>query len=142
VREAGTTTPLPFREREGPAPQAWEGEGTKTAAPVPSPCRRSAPAVPLPERERGFAQLLLALLLLLTATAASAGVSAGTLLHHRAFKSAFVDRRDVSVWLLPGYDPQAKRYAVLYMHDGQNPFDRATGSFGTERGLDCKRQRG
>ncbi len=42
------------------------------------------------------------------------------------FPSTFVDPRHVEVWLPPGYDPQAKRYAVLYMHDGQMLFDAST----------------
>ena len=42
-----------------------------------------------------------------------------------AFPSKFVDARPVDVWLPPGYNP-AKRYAVLYMHDGQMLFDATT----------------
>ena len=44
-----------------------------------------------------------------------------------AFASAHVQPRRVTVWLPAGYDdaPDA-RYAVLYMHDGQNLFDPAT----------------
>jgi enterochelin esterase-like enzyme len=42
------------------------------------------------------------------------------------FPSKFVDARHVEVWLPPGYDPKAKRYAVLYMHDGQMLFDAKT----------------
>lgn len=36
--------------------------------------------------------------------------------------------RDVTVdiWTPPGYDPKNQRYAVLYMHDGQNLFDAAS----------------
>jgi predicted alpha/beta superfamily hydrolase len=37
-----------------------------------------------------------------------------------------VDARPVEVWLPPGYDPAARRYAVLYMHDGQMLFDAST----------------
>jgi predicted alpha/beta superfamily hydrolase len=40
------------------------------------------------------------------------------------------------VYLPPGYDPRgAARYPVLYLHDGQNVFDRAT-SIGEEWGID------
>ncbi|MGN6152687.1 MAG: alpha/beta hydrolase-fold protein [Lysobacteraceae bacterium] len=41
-----------------------------------------------------------------------------------AVPSRFVAARDVDVWLPPSYgrDP-AKRYPVVYMHDGQNLFD-------------------
>jgi len=38
-----------------------------------------------------------------------------------------LDPRNIWVYLPPDYDQQAnKRFAVLYMHDGQNLFDRAT----------------
>ena len=36
--------------------------------------------------------------------------------------SAFVDPRPIDVWLPSGYSPD-RRYAVLYMQDGQNLFD-------------------
>jgi len=39
--------------------------------------------------------------------------------------SRFVDSRPIEVWLPPSYDPD-KRYAVLYMHDGQMLFDAQT----------------
>jgi enterochelin esterase-like enzyme len=41
------------------------------------------------------------------------------------FPSKFVDARHVDVWLPQGYTP-TKRYAALYMHDGQMLFDAAT----------------
>ena len=40
------------------------------------------------------------------------------------------NRRDVLVWLPPGYDQDERRYRVLYMHDGQNLFDRYTSYIG------------
>lgn len=40
--------------------------------------------------------------------------------------SRHVDARHVEVWLPPGYDPRSKRYAVVYMHDGQMLFDAST----------------
>jgi metallo-beta-lactamase class B len=43
--------------------------------------------------------------------------------------------RRVWVYLPPGYTTNAKRYPVLYMHDGQNLFDNATG-FAGEWGID------
>lgn len=51
-----------------------------------------------------------------------------TLRRHEQFQSAFLpDARDVLVWLPPGYDEDpARRYPVLYMHDGQNLFDPET----------------
>lgn len=39
-----------------------------------------------------------------------------------SFQSKYVTPRTVDVWLPEGYDP-AKKYAVLYMHDGQMLFD-------------------
>jgi enterochelin esterase-like enzyme len=51
--------------------------------------------------------------------------SAGHVERLANFPSKFVDARNVEVWLPPGYDP-AKRYAVLYMHDGQMLFDAHT----------------
>ena len=49
---------------------------------------------------------------------------------HPAFQSAFVPPRQVDVWLPPGYDADnARRWPVIYMHDGQNLFQTET-SFG------------
>ena|SRR5579859_1593248 len=47
---------------------------------------------------------------------------------HRGFRSRILpDKRDLIVYLPPGYDADAvRRYPVLYMHDGQNLFDPAT----------------
>jgi enterochelin esterase-like enzyme len=38
------------------------------------------------------------------------------------FPSRFVEPRTIDIWLPPGYSKNRK-YAVLYMHDGQNLFD-------------------
>lgn len=40
--------------------------------------------------------------------------------------------RDILVWLPPTYHETNQRYPVIYMHDGQNLFDRATGFAGNE----------
>jgi predicted alpha/beta superfamily hydrolase len=45
------------------------------------------------------------------------------------------NRRDILVYLPPSYNRTRRRYPVLYMHDGQNLFDRAT-SFGEEWEVD------
>lgn len=45
----------------------------------------------------------------------------GTLLRYTNFPSEFVDPRNVDVWLPDNYDVR-KKYAVVYMHDGQNLF--------------------
>ena len=49
-------------------------------------------------------------------------VSNGGLVRHAGFPSVWVPARNVDVWLPEGYSPH-KRYAVLYMHDGQMLFD-------------------
>lgn len=49
-------------------------------------------------------------------------VSVGRIERLANFPSKFVDARHVDVWLPEGYSA-AKRYAVLYMHDGQMLFD-------------------
>jgi len=43
--------------------------------------------------------------------------------------------RTVRIYLPPGYEHSRQRYAVLYMHDGQNLFDDAT-SYAGEWGVD------
>jgi predicted alpha/beta superfamily hydrolase len=47
------------------------------------------------------------------------------------FQSKYVSARNVEIWLPPGYDSNAKqKYKVLYMHDGQNVFDKGNAGFG------------
>jgi len=46
----------------------------------------------------------------------------GRIVRHENFPSAHVTPRNVDVWLPAQYDPQ-KKYAVLYMQDGQMLFD-------------------
>jgi predicted alpha/beta superfamily hydrolase len=46
------------------------------------------------------------------------------------------NRRDVLVCLPPSYGEDGRRYPVLYMQDGQNLFDRATGFAGQEWQVD------
>lgn len=41
------------------------------------------------------------------------------------FKSKFVTARNIEVWLPEGYN-KSKKYAVLYMHDGQMLYDAST----------------
>lgn len=50
------------------------------------------------------------------------------LIKHEQFASGLLkNRRDLIVYLPPGYDDQPKRrFPVLYLHDGQNLFDGAT----------------
>ena len=55
----------------------------------------------------------------------------GTVRYHRGLSTPDLPNpRDVIVWLPPSYEKEnAKRYPVLYMHDGQNIIDPTT-SFG------------
>jgi len=55
-------------------------------------------------------------------------VSAPNLIKHGQFASRFLrNRRDLIVYLPPGYEEQPHRqFPVLYLHDGQNLFDGAT----------------
>jgi predicted alpha/beta superfamily hydrolase len=55
---------------------------------------------------------------------------------HATFHSSHLSNdRDVVVFLPPGYETSARRYPVLYLHDGQNVFDQAT-AFGDEWRVD------
>jgi hypothetical protein len=87
--------------------------------------------------------LLTALLLALIPTAAIAGdpmgpvhVSSGRIVDLGILKSKYVDPRRVVVWLPDGYSAHGQKYAVLYMHDGQNLFDKATAGYGMEWEVD------
>jgi predicted alpha/beta superfamily hydrolase len=53
---------------------------------------------------------------------------------HKRLESRYAStRRDLVVYLPPGYDPAGRtRYPVLYLQDGQNLFDPATGFAGNE----------
>lgn len=61
--------------------------------------------------------------------------SFGSLKRLDAFPSKYVDARNIDVWLPEGYD-SSKRYAVLYMHDGQMLFDSTTSWNKQEWGMD------
>lgn len=84
-------------------------------------------------------RFLLLVLLLVVSTPALAGdangpvhVSAGTIVDLGIVKSKYADPRRVVVWLPAGYSNHGRKYAVLYMHDGQNLFDKATAGYGME----------
>jgi alpha-glucosidase len=62
-------------------------------------------------------------------------VSSGQLTTIDDFESDFVPARDIFVWLPPEYD-EARRYAVLYMHDGDSLWDASTTWNGQEWGVD------
>ncbi len=50
------------------------------------------------------------------------GVASGSIVRLADFESRHVPARNIDIWLPQGY-PQARPYAVLYMHDGQMLFD-------------------
>ena len=58
----------------------------------------------------------------LSLLAQQAKPSYGNLRHFENFSSAFVDARNIDLWLPEGYSTK-KKYAVLYRHDGQMIFD-------------------
>jgi enterochelin esterase-like enzyme len=63
-------------------------------------------------------------------------VSAGTIVDLGVVPSKYADPRRVVVWLPSNYDPHGPKYAVLYMHDGQNLFDTKTAGYGMEWQID------
>ncbi len=62
-------------------------------------------------------------------------VVTGKLVEHKHFESKYVQPRQIDVWLPSDYD-STKRYAVLYLHDGQNCFDSATAYTRIDWGVD------
>jgi enterochelin esterase-like enzyme len=88
-------------------------------------------------------RFLLALFVLFAAGPAVAGdpmgpvhVSGGTIVDLGIVKSKYAHARRVVVWLPPGYRANGPKHAVLYMHDGQNLFDKATAGYGMEWEID------
>ncbi|HEX2900069.1 MAG TPA: alpha/beta hydrolase-fold protein, partial [Bacteroidia bacterium] len=68
---------------------------------------------------------------------APSGQITGTVRYHLGLQPVGLARRDVVVWLPPGYAANPKaRYPVLYMHDGQNVVDPKTSSFGVDWQVD------
>jgi predicted alpha/beta superfamily hydrolase len=67
----------------------------------------------------------------------TASTLTGNFRKHPAFRSRFLPSpHDLIVYLPPGYDAEpARRYPVLYLHDGQNLFDAST-SFSGEWQVD------
>lgn len=70
-------------------------------------------------------------LLLAGFTITAVAQSKGRIIRIDNFKSEFVNARNVEIWLPPGYEEGKKeKYPVLYMHDGQNVFDKGNAGFG------------
>lgn len=76
------------------------------------------------------------LLLSFAVPVAAQKVGAGTIVDLGVVQSRYTDPRKVVVWLPSGYRPNGPKYAVLYMHDGQNLFDKATAGYGMEWQID------
>lgn len=65
------------------------------------------------------------------------GQITGTVRYHRGLKGVGIQDRDLVVWLPPGYETdKTRRYAVVYMQDGQNIFDPVTSAFGVDWSID------
>lgn len=64
-------------------------------------------------------------------------VSEGRVVAWRDLDGGQAGKMTVWVWLPPGYDAASgRRYPVLYMHDGQNLFDKELTNFNQEWGMD------
>jgi len=63
-------------------------------------------------------------------------VAAGRIVDLGVVQSKYTDPRRVVVWLPTGYQPRGRKYAVLYMHDGQNLFDTKTAGYAKEWQID------
>ncbi|RJY10105.1 hypothetical protein D6201_01015 [Aurantiacibacter aquimixticola] len=68
---------------------------------------------------------------MLVAACASTGVPAGEgrFVERGPFTVEGLPDQRLTIWLPPGYDDGARRYPVLYMHDGHNLFDPAVSNF-------------
>lgn len=62
-------------------------------------------------------------------------LAGGSIVRFEHFTSKNITARNVDVWLPPGYS-NTKKYAVLYMHDGQMLFDSSTTWNKKEWGVD------
>ena len=84
--------------------------------------------------------LLLALVAAVPAAAEeplkSVNVSSGEIVDLGVLQSKFTDPRRVVIWLPSSYRANGPRHAVLYMHDGQNLFDKGTAGYGMEWEVD------
>jgi len=63
-------------------------------------------------------------------------VAAGRIVDLGDLRPRHADPRRVVVWLPSTYRPGGPRHAVLYMHDGQNLFDKETAGYGMEWQVD------
>lgn len=87
-----------------------------------------------------FNLMLLLILSTNSLQAQSPKVACGSIQRLEKFPSKFVDARNVDIWLPENYNAN-KKYAVLYMHDGQALYDSTTTWNRQEWGVDgvlCK----
>jgi predicted alpha/beta superfamily hydrolase len=63
-------------------------------------------------------------------------VQDGQIERYADFVSQHIAPRHVDVWCPPGYAESARRYPVIYMHDGQNLFDPTLAFIGVDWGMD------
>ncbi|EAS18899.1 putative esterase [Flavobacteria bacterium BBFL7] len=61
-----------------------------------------------------------------------------TILYYNNFKSNYVDQRNLEIWLPQGYPLTNVDYKLLYMHDGQNVFNKSTSNYGKAWEIDEK----
>ena len=60
----------------------------------------------------------------------------GTVEVVKDFEVDGLEDRDISIWLPPGYNDSEESYPVLYVHDGQNVFDKSKAGYNMEWRLD------
>lgn len=78
---------------------------------------------------RWLGALALAVALLVGAVPAAAASDVGRFVEIERVAAAGLPDQRLTIWLPPGYDRSARRYPVLYMHDGHNLFDPAKSNF-------------
>lgn len=71
-----------------------------------------------------------------SSTQLSGGTLTGRFVRHTIESRHLGGERGVTVRLPDNYDPETRSYPVVYMHDGQNLFDRRTGFAGQEWHVD------
>ncbi len=74
-------------------------------------------------------RMMLGLLALFGLAAPLAAKDEGRLVELEHVSATGLPEQRITVWLPPGYDKGAKRYPVLYMHDGHNLFDVRNSNF-------------
>jgi len=87
------------------------------------------------KKSSSFALLIAAWCTITAANAQALNSIQGRVVRHENFPSAHITPRHVDVWLPAAYDP-GKKYAVLYMHDGQMLFDSTSTWNKQEWGVD------